>query len=120
MRLRRGLELLFLIFVPLGLFLVGAELMLRFYLSKNIVYDVEMSRYAVSLKVDSPNPLVGHHHLPNAEETLMGVSLRTNFDGFRDDDTPVERGASRRKQRAANKTAMVTRKALKKKAAPGR
>jgi lysophospholipase L1-like esterase len=95
-KLRRGVELLFLIFVPLGLFLVGAELVLRFYLSKNIVYDVEMSRYAVSLKVDSPNPLVGHHHLPNAEETLMGVPLRTNFDGFRDDDTPVERSASRR------------------------
>jgi hypothetical protein len=72
------------------------ELALRVYLTRNIFYDVEMSRYALTLKQDSPNPLIGHHHKPSSEAFLMGVTLRTNADGFRDDDYPVEKGERRR------------------------
>ncbi len=96
MTARRFAEILFLLFVPLGLFLLVAEGFLRLYLAKNIFYDVEMSRYAVELKVDSPNPLVGHHHRPNAEARLMGVTVRTNSDGFRDGEYSVARGEKRR------------------------
>jgi len=94
MKLRKPLEILFLMLVPLAIFLALSELFLRFYLTNHIFYDVEMSRYAVTLKVDSPNPLIGHHHRPNSEATLMGVSLRTNSDGFRDDEYPIEKGAA--------------------------
>lgn len=96
MNLKKPLELLFLMVVPLVVFLALGEVFLRFYLTKHIFYDVEMSRYAVTLKVDSPNPLIGHHHKPNSEATLMGVSLRTNSDGFRDDEYPVAKGDKRR------------------------
>jgi lysophospholipase L1-like esterase len=93
---RQVFEIFFVALIPLAIFLLLGELVLRAYLSRNIFYDVEMSRYALTLKVDSPNPLVGHHHRPNANATLMGVELRTNADGFRDDDYPVEKGDRRR------------------------
>jgi lysophospholipase L1-like esterase len=93
---RRLTEILFLIFVPLALFFLVSELVLRAYLSSHIFYNVEMSRYALTLKVDSPNPLIGHHHRPNGEATLMGVSVRTNSDGFRDDEYSVAKGEKHR------------------------
>lgn len=93
---RRLIEILFLLFIPLAIFLLVSELVLRVYLSNHIFYDVEMSRYALTLKVDSPNPAIGHHHRPSAEATLMGVSIRTNSDGFRDDEVPVEKGERHR------------------------
>lgn len=96
MNARRLLEILFLIFVPLALFLALSEFVLRVYLARNMFYDVEMSRYALALKVDSPNPLVSHHHRPSSQATLMGVSIRTNADGFRDDEYPVAKGDRRR------------------------
>jgi lysophospholipase L1-like esterase len=96
MSLKRVSEITFLVLVPLVLFLLLAEVVLRVYLSSHIFYDVEMSRYALALKVDSPNPLIGHHHRPGSEATLMGVSVRINRDGFRDDDYPVEKSDRRR------------------------
>jgi lysophospholipase L1-like esterase len=93
---RRVLDLLFLSTVPLFVFLLLGEIGLRVYLSRNIFYDVEMSRYALTLKQDSPNPKIGHHHRPSSEATLMGVRVATNADGFRDDEYPVERGERRR------------------------
>ena len=92
MSARRIAELLFVLVVPLALFLVLSELALRAYLARNIFYDVEMSRYALALKVDSPNPLVSHHHRPSSEARLMGVTVKTNADGFRDDEYPVAKG----------------------------
>jgi hypothetical protein len=93
---RRLTEILFLVFVPLALFLLVSEIALRVYLSRHIFYDVEMSRYALALKVDSPNPLIGHHHRPSEQARLMGVSVRTNADGFRDDEYPVAKGDKHR------------------------
>lgn len=96
MTARRATETLFLILVPLALFGVLGEVALRAYLSRHIFFDVEMSRYALTLKLDSENPLVGHHHRPSAEARLMGVSVRTNADGFRDDEYPVPKSERRR------------------------
>ena len=93
---RRIAEIAFLVLAPVVIFAVASEVLLRLYLSRNIFYDVEMSRYGVELKVDSPNPRVGHHHAPNREVRLMGVMLRTNADGFRDDEVPVARDDRRR------------------------
>jgi hypothetical protein len=78
MTAKRIAETLFLILVPLALFLALGELALRAYLSSHIFFDVEMSRYALALKLDSENPLIGHHHRPSAEARLMGVTVRTN------------------------------------------
>jgi lysophospholipase L1-like esterase len=96
MTAKRAAETLFLVLVPLALFLALGELVLRVYLSSHIFFDVEMSRYALALKVDSDDPLVGHHHRPNSQARLMGVTIRTNADGFRDDDYPVKKGARHR------------------------
>jgi lysophospholipase L1-like esterase len=96
MSARRAAEALFLILVPLGAFLLLSELALRAYLARNIFYDVEMSRYALTLKVDSENPRIGHHHRPSSQATLMGVPVQTNADGFRDDEVPVARSGKRR------------------------
>jgi lysophospholipase L1-like esterase len=93
---RRLGEILFLVFVPLAAFLALSEVVLRVYLSSHVFYDVEMSRYALALKLDSPNPRIGHHHRSGAEARLMGVSVRTNADGFRDDEYPVAKGDRRR------------------------
>jgi lysophospholipase L1-like esterase len=91
MSARRLAEIVFLVVVPLAIFLGLSEIALRIYLARHIFYDVEMSRYALALKVDSPDPLIGHHHRPDAEARLMGVMIRTNSDGFRDDEVPLAR-----------------------------
>ena len=96
MSAKRITDTLFLIVVPLALFLGLGELVLRAYLSSHIFFDVEMSRYALTLKLDSENPRIGHHHRPNAEAHLMGVTVRTNADGFRDDGYAVARNERRR------------------------
>jgi len=96
MPLRRAAELFFLAVMSLVLFLGVGEVFLRIYLRNNIFYDVEMSRYATLLKVDSANPKIGHHHRPSTEAVLMGVPVRTNSAGFRDDEYPIAKGQRRR------------------------
>lgn len=86
-----------LILIPLGIFLVLMEIGLRIYLSQHIFYDVEMSRYGQSFKLESTNPRIGHVHRPGKEGRLMNVQVSINSDGLRDREYPVERdGRSRR------------------------
>lgn len=80
-----------------AVFLLAGELIARWYFSRHIALDIEMARYATSLKLDSPNPLIGHLHRPNRSAHLMGVDVSINSDGFRDDEVPVERQAGRRR-----------------------
>lgn len=93
---KKLIEITALVVVSVVIFVAIGEVFLRIYLSRRIFYDIEMSRYALTLKVDSPNPLIGHHHEANAEAKLMGVTLRTNADGFRDDEIAVGKGHRRR------------------------
>lgn len=81
-----------LVLISLVAFFVFGELAMRLYLMRQTFYDVEMSRYALSLKTDAENPLIGHVHRPNREVELMDVPVRTNSDGFRDDEYPIEKG----------------------------
>lgn len=81
-----------LVSISLVAFFLFGELAMRLYLMRQTFYDVEMSRYALSLKQDAENPLIGHVHRPNREVELMDVPVRTNADGFRDDDYPIEKG----------------------------
>ena len=82
-RIVRGLAL---VLVPVGVFLVLGEITLRLYLTTRIFYDVEMSRYAQLLKIESPNPKIGHVHRPGGEAHLMGVDVAINSVGLRDDE----------------------------------
>jgi hypothetical protein len=72
------------------------EAAIRIYARWSPVYDVEMSRYAMELKTESSNPLIGHVHKPNAQARLMGVPVKINSDGLRDREYPIGRNASRR------------------------
>jgi len=76
-------------------FLVG-EFAVRLYLFHNTVYDIEMTRYAIGIKTNSDNPLIGHVQKPNSVARLMGVSVETNSDGFRDKEYPLLKGGKYR------------------------
>ncbi len=80
-----------LLLIPIGISLVLIELVLRVYLSHNIFYDVEMSRYGQSFKMKSTNPRIGHVHRPGAEGRLMNVQVNINADGLRDREYSIER-----------------------------
>ena len=82
--------------VSLAVFLALSEVVLRVYLARHIFYDVEMSRYATLLKIPSPNPEIGHVHRPNSAARLMGVDVRINSDGLRDDEYSLARNDRRR------------------------
>jgi hypothetical protein len=50
--------------------------------------------HAVHAKRRSENPKIGHVRRPDASMTLMGVQVRTNFDGFRDREYDVAHGGT--------------------------
>jgi lysophospholipase L1-like esterase len=78
--------------VSLAAFLLVSELAFRLYLTRHTFYDVEMARYAASLKKNAEDPLIGHVHRPNRSAELMGVRVEINSDGLRDDETPRAKG----------------------------
>ena len=86
----RARDWILLALISIVTFLVLGELAIRAYLTQRTFYDVEMSRYARSLKLDAENPLIGHLHRPNREVKLMNVTVRINSDGFRGGVFPIE------------------------------
>ncbi len=95
-RIRAFLSGLLVLIVSLVLFLVSGELLVRLYLLSHTVYDVEMARYARSLKMESDNPQIGHVHRPRRRVELMGVVVETNSDGLRDREYPAAKGRAER------------------------
>jgi hypothetical protein len=63
-----------------------AEFGFRFYTDKKKIYDVEMYKYAKKLKRRSNIPGLSHEHIPNSSAVLMGVDVKINSLGFRDDE----------------------------------
>lgn len=59
-------------------------------------YDIEMWRYAKTLKCLSTNPVLGHEHIPNKQSVLQGVSIRTNNLGLRGADVDINAPKKRR------------------------
>ena len=51
-------------------------------------YDIEMWRYARTLKCRSENPILGHDHVPSSKATLQSVEIRTNEFGLRGGPVP--------------------------------
>jgi len=93
---RSPLRILLVVLVSLAVFLLLLELTLRLYLSRQTIYDVEMSRYASELKIESPDPAIGHVHRPGARAHLMGVDVQINADGLRDGEHRRLRDGRRR------------------------
>ena len=84
------------VLVSFLVFAVAGEIAVRIYTRTHILYDMEMSRYARDLKLASSDPRIAHVHKPNASARLMGVDVRTNSDGLRDREYPVERNGNYR------------------------
>ncbi|MDP6436884.1 MAG: SGNH/GDSL hydrolase family protein [Gammaproteobacteria bacterium] len=82
--------------ISLLIFFVMLELSLQIYTRLYIYYDVEMSRYATEVKEKAENPNIGHMHKPDAEAFLMGVDVKINSDGLRDEEYSVERNDKQR------------------------
>ena len=68
------------------------EVFIRIYLHYNTAYDIEMTKYAMNLKEDSGNKLIGHVHRPNKSMKLMDVMVDINSDSLRDKEYPVSKG----------------------------
>jgi len=68
------------------------ELVSRAYFHWVIDYNIEMSRYTALAKEVSDNPLIGHVHKPGFQGTLMGVDVRINADGLRDQESEIAKG----------------------------
>ena len=79
-------KIIFLIIFSLGVSLIFCETVLRVkhYLIPN--YDIEMWKYAKSLKVKSENIKIGHVHKKNRSEILQKVEIKVNNFGQRDID----------------------------------
>ena len=69
--------------IALAISFAAAEGILRLKNASMKDYNVEMWRYARELKFRSPDPRLGHEHIPNADAVLESVSIRTNAWGLR-------------------------------------
>ena len=56
-----------------------------------LTFDLEMWKYARTLKQRATNPLIGHEHKPRGRAFLMGVDVEINEAGHRDQSTSVAR-----------------------------
>jgi lysophospholipase L1-like esterase len=72
---------------------IGLELYVRWALDNGMRFDLEMWKYARSLKQVSSNPAIGHEHRPASSDHLMGVDVRINTQKLRDEEYGYERPA---------------------------
>ena len=63
----------------------------RLLYSRKLDYQIEMSRYAATLKRSSAHGSIGHEHRPSRRARLMGVDVAINSHGFRDAEYPLEK-----------------------------
>ncbi|MGB3365388.1 MAG: SGNH/GDSL hydrolase family protein [Thermodesulfobacteriota bacterium] len=89
MNLKNLLIRLLAILIVFIVILAIGEVLIRSYLHFNTAYDIEMTKYAINLKNDSENKLIGHVHRPNKSMELMDVMVDINSDGHRDKEYPV-------------------------------
>lgn len=74
--------------------LAAGEAIIRFIASRQLIYNIEMVRYARELKMRSPKGNVSHIHRPSSRATLMGVDVSLNSLGNRGPERPLEKPAS--------------------------
>ena len=75
MNLRNLLIRLLAILIVFIVILAIGEVLIRVYLHFNTAYDIEMTKYAINLKNDSDNKLIGHVHRPSKSMELMDVMV---------------------------------------------
>ena len=56
------------------------------------IYDMEMLKYAKKLKKTSKNSNLSHEHIPNVEAKLMGVNVKLNSLGHRNEEVLEKKG----------------------------
>lgn len=83
-RAREGVLNILVFALSFGLIYLGMEVYVSLWVDDGMQYDLEMWRYARSLKQVSSNALIGHEHRPNTNAHLMGVDVQINSDGLRD------------------------------------
>ena len=81
----------FTLLLALVLIAGALELYVRLVEADGMQFDLEMWKYAKSVKVISKDPLIGHEHRPNADVQLMRVRVTTNSEGFRDEEITVDK-----------------------------
>ena len=96
MNLKNLLIRLLAILIVFIVILALGEVLIRVYLHFNTAYDIEMTKYALNLKNDSDNKLIGHVHRPNSSMELMDVMVDINSDGLRDKEYPVSKSDKHR------------------------
>jgi len=84
LQLKKVLMPLIAVSVSLLVAILLIELGCRFWFSRHLDYQVEMSRYAAALKSTSSVFEMGHEHRPSTQATLMGVPVTISSAGFRD------------------------------------
>src|SRR5262245_34795474 len=89
--MRRVLLNLLTILVTLAITGFGLELLTRVVADDGMQFDLEMWKYARDVKQVAADPLIGHEHAPNRQARLMGVDFRTNAQGLRDREIPIDR-----------------------------
>ena len=75
----------------LVMFGLGLELYVRTVADDGMQFDLEMWRYALTLKQISADPRIGHEHRPLSAARLMGVDVRINSRKLRDREIPYDR-----------------------------
>jgi lysophospholipase L1-like esterase len=75
--------------LTLALIAGAVELYVRLVEDDGMQFDLEMWKYAKSVKTVSSDPLLGHEHRPNADAFLMGTRVTTNSAGFRDEEISI-------------------------------
>src|SRR5882672_10131817 len=80
----------------LAVLLIGGalELYVRLVEDDGMQFDLEMWKYAKSVKMISSDPLIGHEHRPNADAFLMGARVTTNDAGFRNEPVALAKRPS--------------------------
>jgi lysophospholipase L1-like esterase len=77
--------------------LICAEFFLRAISSVISVYNIEMLKYAKSLKVENKNPEISHAHKVNSSAHLMGVEINLNSLGHRSNELNSSKGKNEKR-----------------------
>ena len=70
-------------FFSIFLVFFSIEIYVREIVDDGLNLDIEMLKYANSLKIISKNKAVGLEHNKNIEKKLMNVNIKLNSQGFR-------------------------------------
>jgi len=76
---------------------LSLEIFVRVAIDDGMQYDLEMWKYARDLKRVANDPRIGHEHVPNSAEHLMGVDVSINSKGLRDREFSYQRDPAKRR-----------------------